>query len=630
MVFTRKFSEFPSGTLTENVGLAGDVNTRGPASAGGGSVTEVITQDTSGLAVGRWVRFDTVTNLYVHGLADTAQNAEIAGVVLNILNPNQFTLQQAGPIPSGTPGFNGFTPGIYFLSDTLLGEQTLTPPTTNGHINKPLFDADSADSGWVICLERGAVIGTPGPIPASAGGTDSNIHTIDQPGNTFNVGDWVRVSGDTVYSLADGTSLANAQSVGVVIAAGDPNFTVQFSGWNSNTVINAVDALGNVIPIVSATVYYLSDVVGSEGKITPTPPALATHASRPVFISESAISGTGWVLPQRPLLDEATQFDPSIIPVHQVAHGFANGDVARISAINTYVKAQADSAVHALPVGFVEYVDPDNFILHTAGYSDMFVPPFTPLTPSLRYFLSPTIAGGITLTEPTGPGQYSVPMLIALNPTTGYILEQRPLSTASLNPSGNVFLGYLNAANNFSDANIFTNNGGPFNAYFILVERGANNLVLGINGTSGGPNVSVGFQIYMNGAWSTGLTYGVIGGGYKTVSNTNVATAWGMAYTGAAPSSADSMFILPPTSRSVSLNSGYAYIAVGTAYVGMNFNMFASDYSNLPVSATAYSSVGFADDAYTGPVTGLRIFFDNGVLTPGSAARIAVYGIPNS
>ena len=367
-----------------------------------------------------------------------------------------------------------------------------------------------------------------------------------------------------------------------------------------------------------------------------------------------------------------------------MAHGFSNGDVVRISAINTYAWAQADSAVHALPVGFVEYVDVDNFILHTSGYADFFIPPFTPLTPSLRYWLSPTIPGAITLTEPTAVGQYTVPMLIALNATTGYILEQRPLATAitvaeggtgdvsftpntvigagatptspliSIGPgaagqvltsngpalpstfqavggsSANIFLGYLNAANNFSDANIFTNNGGPFNSYFILVERGNNLVVYGINGTSAGPNVSVGFQFYMNGAWSTGFTYGVIGGGYKTVSNTGVATAWGMAYTGSPPHTADSLYILPPTSTNVSLNSGYGYITTGGAFVGMNFNMFASDYSNLPVSATAYSSVGFADDAYTGPVTGLRIFFDNGVLTPGSGARIAVYGIPNA
>lgn len=682
MVYTEKFSQFPAGNLTEAVGLSGDVNTRGQQSGSGGGVTEIITQPTGALMVGRWVRFDQGTNLYVHGLADTPQDAEIAGVVLNIISSSQFTLQQSGFIKSGTPGFSGFTVGIYFLSDTMAGEQVLTIPTINGHINKPLFDADSADSGWVICLSRGAIIGSPGPIPSGGGVTDSNFHTVGQPGNTFSIGNWVRVAGDNLYAVSDGTSLAHAQSAGVVTASGDPNFTIQFSGWNSNAVTSAVDALGNPIALVASTVYYLSDV--SAGNITPTPPAILSRASKPVFVSESVINGTGWVLPQRPLLEDSTSNNPIVVPVNQIGHGFTSGQVVRVSALNTYELAIADDSDNALAIGFVQVVDADNFILQQIGYCNFFVPPFAPLLPSSVYYLSATVPGEIDLFEPNNAGQYTVPVLIALNATTGYILSQRPLpaiapvpiggtgadeftpnsiigaGTTDISPlisivpgpagtvltsngallpstfqavggsSANVFLGYLNAANNFSDANIFTNNGGPFNSYFILVERGNNLVVYGINGTSAGPNVSVGFQFYMNGAWSTGFTYGVIGGGYKTVSNTGVATAWGMAYTGSPPHTADSLYILPPTSRNVSLNSGYGYITTGGAYVGMNFNMFASDYSNLPVSATAYSSVGFADDAYTGLVTGLRIFFDNGVLTPGSGARIAVYGIPNA
>ena len=96
MVYTEKFSQFPAGNLTEAVGLSGDVNTRGQQSGSGGGVTEIITQPTGALMVGRWVRFDQGTNLYVHGLADTPQDAEIAGVVLNIISSSQFTLPGDG------------------------------------------------------------------------------------------------------------------------------------------------------------------------------------------------------------------------------------------------------------------------------------------------------------------------------------------------------------------------------------------------------------------------------------------------------------------------------------------------------------------------------------------------------
>lgn len=305
MVFTRKFSQFVQGgtiaTGDEPVGLEAGANTIWDYIGGSiDSVTKIIEQDTSALTVGRWVRIDN-TGLYVHGLANSAENAEIQGVVKEILSATQFVLQQSGYISSGTPGFNGFAfNNIYFLSDISLGEQTLTEPTTNGHVSKPVFAADSADSGWVICLNRGLIIGDPGPIPSSPSpGGDTNIHDVDQPGNTFMIGDWVRVSGDNTYALTNASTLAGAQGVGVVTNQGNPTFTIQFSGWNSATVTSAVDAGGLPIPIAAGTVYYLSDVV--PGKITPTAPTAANTANKPAFISASAIDGTGWVLPQRPV-----------------------------------------------------------------------------------------------------------------------------------------------------------------------------------------------------------------------------------------------------------------------------------------------------------------------------------------
>lgn len=429
MVFTRKFSQFVPGALDEEVGLGAGINTRGEVNpdGGGGDIVHIITQDTSGLAVGRWVRFDNATGEYVHGIATTAEFAEIEGVVLNIISPTQFTLKQAGYIAPGTPGFNGFfTNGVYFLSDSLLGMQTLTVPTTNGYVNKPLFAADGPDSGWVICLMRGVIIGSPGPIPpANPSGNDSNIHEVNQPGNTFAIGDWVRVSGNNVYALADGTNLANSQGVGVVIIPGDPNFTIQFSGWNENTVVTAYDALGIPIPIVSSTVYYISNVV--PGQITPNPPTAIGTSVKPAFISASSTDGTGWVLPQRPIENSTNNINPAIQIVNQPGHGFLQGQVVRISAADTYALAQANNAINALPVGFVrEVIDVNTFVLQTSGFCDQFIPPFAPLNPTQRYFLSATIPGAITTIEPIGTN-YSVPMLIALNATTGYILEQRPL-----------------------------------------------------------------------------------------------------------------------------------------------------------------------------------------------------------
>ena len=221
MVFTKKFSEFAQGNVADPVGLTNGVNTisqGGDDSSGGVIIT--IDQDTTGLFASRWVRFDDATQLYVDALANTPENAEVVGVVLEVLSGSQFRLQQSGYIESGTAGFGGFsTNGVYFLSDVAQGQQTLNVPTENGHIRLPLFIADSTDSGWICSLKSGMVIGSPGAITSggSPSGEDSSIHQVSQPGNGFGVGDWVRVSGNSVYSLASGATFADSQAVGVVI-----------------------------------------------------------------------------------------------------------------------------------------------------------------------------------------------------------------------------------------------------------------------------------------------------------------------------------------------------------------------------------------------------------------------------
>ena len=440
MVFTRKFSEFVPGDVDEVVGLSGGANTIGPNSGGGGgsgSVIETIQQDTTSLTVGRWVRFDDATQLYVHGVATSAELAEIVGVVLDITSNTEFKLQQSGYIESGTDGFNGFsTAGTYFLSDTAGGLQTLTPPTTNGCIRLPLFIADSADSGWVCSLKTGMVIGSPGPIPSSGGGgggDDTSTHIINQPGNTFNVGDWVRVSGNTVYSLADGSSFANSQGVGVVIDDGDPLFEIQFSGFVSGVIIRAYDAAGVIIPggIASSTVYYLSDVV--PGQLTPFKPTGLFSSVKPCYISESSTSLTGFILPQQPLEVKPGDDDPSFVVVTQNGHGFSVEDCLRVLASGTYIEAQADTLTNARAVGIVvEVIDANTFVLQTSGFTDK----ITGKTAATQYFLSAATAGLLTSTEPSTDGEYSKPMYQSLTADSGYILEQRPMLQPNANGGG--------------------------------------------------------------------------------------------------------------------------------------------------------------------------------------------------
>lgn len=110
------------------------------------------------------------------------------------------------------------------------------------------------------------------------------------------------------------------------------------------------------------------------------------------------------------------------ISVAQNTHGFAVGDVVRISGANTYTKAQADSAANAEVAGIVSAVaDVNNFTLTTAGD----VTGLSGLTAGTVYFLSPSSAGALTSTEPTAEGDVSKPILIARSTTAGEFFNMR-------------------------------------------------------------------------------------------------------------------------------------------------------------------------------------------------------------
>jgi len=101
--------------------------------------------------------------------------------------------------------------------------------------------------------------------------------------------------------------------------------------------------------------------------------------------------------------------------VNQVGHGLSEGDVIKSNGTDDeYAKAQADSSVNAEVVGIVtSVVDADNFIYSKdiMGYDGAGIPAGTP---GVAVFLSPSVAGDMTLTEPTTAGQISKPIGVLL------------------------------------------------------------------------------------------------------------------------------------------------------------------------------------------------------------------------
>ena len=252
-------------------------------------VVTTITQPLHGLVVGNYVRINT-SGLYVKALADSAQNAELAGLVIAVQDVNTFTLQTVGKVFAGV--FTGLSlGGVYFLSDTTPGLMTLVEPTAAGYVSLPVFIAETATTGW-LRHSRG-VIRSGVPLPPPDG---INPHVVTQPGHPFVVGDWLRVVSEGTYTKAIANSLDNSQAVGVVIAFTVNTFTLQQSGFNTGAV--TVDDQG--APIQVATAYYLSSTVS--GRLTDTAPIIVGEVTKPLYIQETAPTDGGWILDQRPLV----------------------------------------------------------------------------------------------------------------------------------------------------------------------------------------------------------------------------------------------------------------------------------------------------------------------------------------
>lgn len=134
------------------VNMRGSYNEESSDSSGTG-VKVTISQIGHGLSIYNLVRLNGVS--FVKAIATTSANAEVVGIVTEIVSDDEFVLTTYGRVDIGVPLF---TPGtVYFLSDTTSGTMTSVEPTTAGYISKPVFIADTTSTGFFINM-RGTVV----------------------------------------------------------------------------------------------------------------------------------------------------------------------------------------------------------------------------------------------------------------------------------------------------------------------------------------------------------------------------------------------------------------------------------------------------------------------------------------
>lgn len=195
------------------------------SSGGGGDIQLEVNQVAHGFSVGNLLRSSGTDNDYALALADTGANADIVGIVKEVIDADNFVITKDAyfssiTVPAGTPG------SAVFLSATTPGLMTITPPATPGQIEKPV--GIILASGLLMSFStdiRGSVIGSGG-----GGGLVESVTGLNT-NNSDPLNPVVQIS-------VDGVSITGAGTPGsplVAIGGGDSG-----SGGSGGTKI-AID-----------------------------------------------------------------------------------------------------------------------------------------------------------------------------------------------------------------------------------------------------------------------------------------------------------------------------------------------------------------------------------------------------
>lgn len=445
MTQTRKFSQFlVGGDLQDGdiiVGLRDGLNYQFNATISGGGSGEgviiTVEQPNHMLAPGNWVRINNA-GLFVTALSTTDEFAEVEGVVkdLDPLDPlNKFRLQVLGYVGPGT--FTGLTAGtVYFLDRVTPGLMTPTENLENGEVSLPLFIAYTDDSGYIRQF-RGIVNNGQIEVFSGGGGGDGEPVIIDvTQNNTFSVGQVVYCDAVDHYALAksDGVAVNSEKAIGFVIEATPTTFRLQQSGFFNGFV-------APVAPLTPGSQYWLS--AATAGNITTTEPTTTGTYTKPMLIAINATSG--WILPQRPLLNTATTSNPIEQTVTQAAHGFTYiGQIVKpkTTVAGEYEAALANSTITSFGVGMIsEIPDVNTFKVRQVGYiTGLDIPPpglpggiANPSAPftvgngkiGKPFYLDEALAGQMTTIEPGNPN-FSKPIFMPDANGAGWIFPMKP------------------------------------------------------------------------------------------------------------------------------------------------------------------------------------------------------------
>lgn len=303
--------------------------------AGGANVVSV-NQSSHGFTVGKVLKSSGSNGTFATAQADSAANAEVVGIVTDVIDTDNFLMTIGGRITVNAVVPDVTAGTVLFLSPSSAGDLTSTEPSTTGQVSKPVAVVTTADSEMIMVNFRGEVVATSteswdvngselildvdgdtslhantddqidvqisgaddfrftanslnvlsgstlsidsGATISNSGtlvGFNSNSFTVTQSSHGLTVGKVVKSSGSNgAFATAQADSAANAEVVGIVTVVSGNDVTIVTSG--------EVDIAAAVPDVAASTVVFLDP--SNAGDLTATEPSTAGQISKPIAI----------------------------------------------------------------------------------------------------------------------------------------------------------------------------------------------------------------------------------------------------------------------------------------------------------------------------------------------------------
>lgn len=205
------------------------------------TLKESVTQTGHGFTVGDVIRWDgaLVPPKYVKAIADTAQNAEVAGVVSSTPDPNEFEVTYHGYID--LPSLAGISAPVMFLSGSAGGSLAASPPSAVGTVVKPVLTKNSNGSGYLVMNYLGTQIGGSSTIAVDE---IQPVGTIMPYAGTAIPDTWLACDGNSyamsdypeLYSKLCFTTGERAPMYGHIVDIAPSSGTIQLTEWTASAV----------------------------------------------------------------------------------------------------------------------------------------------------------------------------------------------------------------------------------------------------------------------------------------------------------------------------------------------------------------------------------------------------------